>query len=170
MTDRNVIIAAVIAMKIRRHVSPIIKLRCKLENWQTARIKTENSRDDRKYFPSVLIRTCAASALRFSAFLPTFYGTVPTWKMQWPKTKRGTKRSSKEEHVSTVRRERGSMVDQSRSKEEHRYSLEKIIPQGCPQEKLLLLGGKKQIALNLISRFREIALAACARYGWNLGW
>lgn len=44
--------------------------------------------------------------------------------------RRGTKRSS-EEHVSTARCGRGSMVDQSRSKEEHRYSLEKIISRGC---------------------------------------
>lgn len=42
ITHRNVaLISGVIVMKVRRHVLPIIKLRCKLENGQTARIKTE---------------------------------------------------------------------------------------------------------------------------------
>jgi len=138
-------------MKVRLHVLPIIKLRCKLENGQTARIKTETPGTIENIFRACL----SARAPHSPCVFPHFFRFTAPFQRERCNDPR-PKRSSKEEHVSTTGRERGSMVDQSRSKEEHRYPLEKIIPQGCSQEKLLLLR-KKRIALNLISRFREIA-------------
>lgn len=146
ITHRNVaLICGVIVMKVCRHVSPIIKLRCKLENGQTARIKTETPGTIENIFRACLSARAPHSPCVFPRFFQRF--TAPFQRERCndprPKEERSARLKKSTCRVSTVRRERGSMVDQSRSKEEHRYSLGKIIPQGCSQEKLLLLGGKK---------------------------
>lgn len=68
-----VLISGVVVMKARPwHVSPIIKLRCKLGNGQTARIKTETPGTIENIFRACLSARAPHSPCVFSRFFQRF--------------------------------------------------------------------------------------------------